>query len=190
MDGSQSLVPAEIRRRRFTAADVKAMLEAGVIKDGEKVELIRGELFERSPQGPLHWDITYALSKWFRFNLPRDFDIASQGPFRLGQDDEPEPEFFIFRGVANVNDVRGSDAEVVIEVTFSSLRIDLDVKSIVYAEHGVREYWVVDVEGKRTHVHVLGQDGRYGAPHEVPFDAPLTAPGGGQLVIADLAPKT
>jgi Uma2 family endonuclease len=165
------------------------MLDAGVLRDGEKVELIEGELVEMSPQGPLHWDVTHALSRWFRFNLPRELDFASQGPFRLGEFDEPEPEFFIFRDAPSVNDVRGPDALLVIEVSFTSLSFDLNVKSAVYARHGVREYWVVDVEGQRTLVHTLGADGAYAAPNEVPFVAPLAAPGGAQLTIADLAPK-
>lgn len=189
MDGSQALVPADIRRRRFTAADVQAMLEAGVIKDGEKIELVWGELVEMAPQGPLHWDMTSALSHWFRVNLPLNLRIASQGPLRLSEDDEPEPEFFIYPERMRVNEVRGDDVLLVVEVAFSSLNYDLKVKSVVYAEHRVREYWVVDVEGKRTLVHTLGADGAYGAPREVAFDAALEAPGGAQLVIADLAPK-
>ena len=60
MDGSQSTPPAEIRRRRFSASDVQAMLKAGVLKDGERVELLWGELVEMSPQGPLHWDVPAA----------------------------------------------------------------------------------------------------------------------------------
>ena len=190
MDGSQSLLPAEIRRRRFTAADVQAMLDAGVLRDGEKVELIRGELVEMSPQGPLHWDVTYALSRWFRKNLPDEFGIASQGPLRLGEYDEPEPEFFIFPDGLRVNDVRGTDVLLLIEVAYSSLALDLGVKAALYAGHGVREYWVVDVEGQRTFVHTLGGDGAYAAPRDVPFTSPLAAPGATALVIAALAPKS
>lgn len=189
MDGSQSLLPAETRRRRFTAVDVQAMLDAGVIKDGEKVELVWGELVEMSPQGPLHADMTHLLSKWLRRNLPPHLDYATQGPFRLGEHDEPEPEFFIFPEGPSVNAVRGPDVLLVIEVAVSSLAFDLRVKSAVYAEHGVREYWVVDVEGRRTLVHTLGADGAYAAPREIAFDAPLTAPGGAQLLIAGLAPR-
>jgi Uma2 family endonuclease len=189
MDGSQPL-PAEVRRRRFTASDVQAMLDAGVLRDGEKVELIGGELVEMSPQGPLHWDVTYAISRWFRKNLPDTFGVASQGPLRLGEYDEPEPEFFIFPDGLRVNDVRGPDVLLVIEVAFSSLSLDLGVKAALYAMHGVREYWVVDVEGQRTFVHVLGGDGAYAAPRDVAFTSSLAAPGGAALVIASLAPKS
>lgn len=165
------------------------MLEAGVIRDGEKVELIGGELVEMSPQGPLHWDITYAISRWFRKRLPEDFAVASQGPLRLSDYHEPEPEFFVFPDRIRVNDVRGPDCLLVIEVAYSSLDFDLKIKAPIYAEHGVREYWVVDVEGRRTLVHRLGNDRAYDEPQTVAFDAPLGVPGGLSLVIADLAPR-
>lgn len=188
MDGSHPSLPVDYRRRRFTASDVQTMLDTGVLKDGEKIEFLRGELVEMSPQGPLHADMTQLLLKWIRLHLPRDLDFASQSPLRLGESDEPEPEFFIYPDGLRVNAVRGPDVVLVIEVAFSSLSFDLNVKSALYAEHGVREYWVVDVEGRRTLVHALGADGAYGSPREVPFAAALTAPGGAALVIADLAP--
>jgi Uma2 family endonuclease len=190
MDGSQSTQPPDIRRRRFSASDVQAMLEAGVIKDGEKVELIGGELVEMSPQGPLHWDVTHVLVRWFHRNLPEDLAVASQGPFRLSKFHEPEPEVFVFQDHIGVNDVRGPDALLVVEIAHSSLGFDLKVKAPIYAEHGVREYWVVDVEHRCTLVHRLGQDGTYAEPTSVAFDAQLSAPGGLALVIADLAPKS
>jgi Uma2 family endonuclease len=190
MDGSQTTPSTDIRRRRFSAADVQAMLQAGVIKDGEKVELIGGELVEMSPQGPLHWDVTHALDKWFRRNLPDSFDYASQGPLRLSEYHEPEPELFVFREGIRVNDVRGPDLALVIEIAYSSLTFDLKIKAPIYAEHGVREYWVVDVENRRTLIHRLSADGTYDEPQPIAFDAPLSAPGGQSLILADLAPKS
>ncbi len=189
MDGSQSTQPVEVRRRRFSSMDVQAMLEAGVIKDGEKVELIGGELVEMSPQEPLHWDVTYAISRWFRKHLPEDLGVASQGPLRLSDYHEPEPEFFVFPDGIRVNDVRGPDVLLVVGIARSSLDCDLKVKAPIYAEHGVREYWVVDVEARRTLLHRLGKDRAYGEPESVAFDAPLGVPGGLSLVIADLAPR-
>ena len=165
------------------------MLEAGVIKDGEKLELIRGDLVEMSPQGPLHWDVTYAISRWFRKHLPEDLGVASQGPLRLSDYHEPEPEFFVFPDGMRVNDVRGSDVLLVVEIAYSSLDFDLKVKAPIYAEHGVREYWVIDVQGRRTLVHRLDRDRAYGEPQAVVFDAPLEVPGGISLVVADLAPR-
>ena len=189
MDGSQSPIPADIRRRRFTASDVQAMLDAGVLKDGEKVELLGGELVEMSPQGPLHSGMSYLVLRWLRLNLDRSIEFAAHSPLRLSSLNEPEPEFFLFPFGLDVNEVRGPDTILVIEVAHSSLKLDLGVKASIYAQHGVQEYWVIDLEGRKTHVHTLSGDA-YGSPREVAFDAPLDAPGGAPLVIADLAPKT
>jgi len=41
-------------RRRFTVAEVEAMVSAGVMDEDERVELIGGELVPMSPKGNLH----------------------------------------------------------------------------------------------------------------------------------------
>ena len=41
-------------RRRFTVAEVEAMVAAGVMEEDERVELIGGELGPRSPKGIRH----------------------------------------------------------------------------------------------------------------------------------------
>jgi Uma2 family endonuclease len=108
----------------------------------------------------------------------------------LSEYHEPEPELFVFREGIRVNDVRGPDLALVIEIAYSSLTFDLKIKAPIYAEHGVREYWVVDVENRRTLIHRLSADGAYGEPQPIAFDAPLSAPGGQSLILADLAPKS
>jgi Uma2 family endonuclease len=42
---------------------------------------------------------------------------------------------------------------LLIEVADSSLPFDLSIKALLYARAGVRDYWVVDVQGRRIHVH-------------------------------------
>ena len=41
-------------RRRFTVAEVEAMVAAGVMEEDERVELIGGELVPMSPKGIQH----------------------------------------------------------------------------------------------------------------------------------------
>lgn len=182
------VLPLDANRRLFTAREVNAMTSAGIIRDDERVELIGGELIEMSPQGPLHWKHTQKLVAWLFRNLPAHLDGASQGPVRLSNFNQPEPEFFAFPIELDVNDVGGPDTVLVVEVSHSSLRIDLTVKAPLYAAHGVREYWVVDVENRRTLVHRLNAERAYGEPVPVDFSLPITAPGGASLVIASLIP--
>ena len=55
----------------------------------------------------------------------------------------------------------GRDALLVVEVAESSLRYDLQVNLPLYAQAGVPEVWVVDLEGKRVLVHRKPEGGGY-----------------------------
>ena len=54
-----------------------------------------------------------------------------------------------------------SRADLLIEVSDSSLRYDRGPKLRVYAEAEVPEYWVVDVQGRRIEVCRKPKSGRY-----------------------------
>ena len=57
-----SLSAAEgLPRRRFTVAEVEAMVAAGVMEEDERVELIGGELVPMSPKGNHHEVVKTAL---------------------------------------------------------------------------------------------------------------------------------
>ena len=54
-------------RRRFTVAEVEAMVAAGVMEEDERVELIGGELVPMSPKGSRHEVVKIALvDRWYR----------------------------------------------------------------------------------------------------------------------------
>ncbi len=174
------------RRRRFTATEVEAMCDEGFFDEGPRYELLDGELIEMAAQGPLHRTLESKLLNWIARRLPEEIEVAANGPIRLGQYDEPEPDLFLFPARFDVNAVRGADAELVIEVANSSLKRDLGFKADIYARESVRRYWVVDVANKVTWVHSL-EDNRYGKPHAVAFAEPLKVPGiETPLIVADL----
>lgn len=178
-------------RHGFTAAEVEAMTAAGVFGDTLKtLELINGDLVHKVNQGPDHWALAQKMSEWLLRRLPTSISLAPNGPLRLGAHDEPEPDFFLFPADVDVNAVRGPQTLLVTEIAVSSLSYDLDEKAALYARYGVRRYWVVDIPGRVTHVHELGEDGRYGDPKRVAFAAPLHAPGvaGAPLILETLAP--
>ena len=51
-------------------------------------------------------------------------------------------------------------AALAIEVSWSSLRRDLNRKAALYAEAGIGEYWVFDLHARRVVVHRAPRDGR------------------------------
>jgi len=52
--------------------------------------------------------------------------------------------------------VRGRDVLLLIEIADTSLHYDLGEKAALYRQHGVRDYWVIDLVSRQTHVHRLG----------------------------------
>lgn len=48
-----------------------------------------------------------------------------------------------------------------IEISDTTQRYDMGRKAAIYRDHGVREYWVLDVVKRESHVHLLGVDGAW-----------------------------
>ncbi len=176
------LDPASAPRRRFTSAEVERMVQVGILSKDDHVELIRGELIEMGKQGKAHWRAVQALVNWFARRIPADVSMASQGPLRLADGEEPEPDLFLFPTGMDVNDVRGRDVILAVEIADSSFSKDRDIKAPLYAEHSVREYWIVALEQRRTLVFRLAA-GVYGEPAEVAFEAPLAVPGIDEVLV-------
>ena len=53
--------PTEQPRWRITAKAMYGMMDAGILTEGDPVELISGELLLRSPQGPRHVSVVQRL---------------------------------------------------------------------------------------------------------------------------------
>ena len=174
-------------RRRFTSEDVTRMVEMGLIDPSERLELIHGELIDMGREGEAHWNMRQKLISWVFRRLPENIELAPDGPLRLGEHDEPEPDFYLFPASINVNDVRGGDVLLAVEIADSSLAKDRSVKAPLYATHGVREYWIVSLEAWETEVYRLA-DGAYGEPLRVGFGEALSVSGVREsLVVAKIA---
>jgi hypothetical protein len=48
--------------RAFTVEDIRRMVDAGVIREDEKIELIEGDIFMMSPKSMTHENIKNALT--------------------------------------------------------------------------------------------------------------------------------
>jgi hypothetical protein len=69
-------------RRRFTVAEVEAMVEAGIMDEDERVELIGGELVPMSPKRSRHEVVKAALlDRWYRAR-PESCRLVPETTFR------------------------------------------------------------------------------------------------------------
>jgi Uma2 family endonuclease len=168
--------PEAPSRHRFTVDDVFRMQDAGVLGPEHRCELIHGELIDMPSEGDLHsfWKgkLTHSVARLLDPDL---YGIGPDTTFYLDTSEAPEPDLFIVNAGVRPSEARGDTVLLVIEIADTSLAFDLSSKADLYAAYGVREYWVLDVQARRTLVHLLKPGGGYGAPLEAPFDADISA---------------
>ena len=131
-------------RRRFTVAEVEAMVAAGVMDEDERVELIGGEFVPMSPKGSRHEVLKIKLNRLWGRVAPDPFEFAQETTFRLSLDTYLEPDFVVYDRATGLTGIKGDNVLLVVEVADSSRRYDLGRKAKLYASFGVRELWVID----------------------------------------------
>jgi Uma2 family endonuclease len=130
--------------RRFTADEYERMAEAGVFVGQERVELLAGIISEMSPEGRTHVVAIELAREVLSTKIGQRAGMRIRHPLRVADDAVPEPDIAIVEQSdprAYLNE-HPKTALLVIEVSHHSLQRDLDFKSALYAEAGVREYWV------------------------------------------------
>ena len=151
-------------RRLFTRQEYHRMGEVGILKETDRVELIRGEIVEMSPIGRRHHAFVTTLSRLLILALGNRAIVSVQGPIVLAEDTEPEPDLAILRRRLPPYKEREAfreDALLLIEVAESSLAYDRSTKLRLYAEAGIPEYWVVDCLAESVEIHRGPDAGRY-----------------------------
>jgi Uma2 family endonuclease len=142
---------------RFTAIQFDKMIASGVFEQPHesRIELMFGELREMPPPGFLHEDIVDFLTEWSAAVLPK-----KRAKLRVQQTiGIPELASTPVPDIAWVTQQRyqdrrpeAKDVWLVIEVADRSLDYDLEDKSSLYSQAGIKEYWVVNVKMKSVHV--------------------------------------
>ena len=151
----------EIRRQAF-AVPVEAYHR---LTEGMRTELLRGTIIEKMSKSPSHYSAVEDLREILSGQIKPGWMLRQEGPLTFS-DSEPEPDLCIVRGrKADFRRTHPTTAELVIEVAVTSLEIDR-VKALIYAEAGVKEYWIVCPQEKV--VEVYRQPGAQGyAEHSV-----------------------
>ncbi len=130
------------------------MVEAGILGEDDRVELIDGVIVEMSPQGPKHARAIQRLCDPTFASVPKDWVIRCQLPLTLGRDSEPEPDVsIVLRTDAASDRSHPTTAALVFEVAGDSLRKDRLAKAALYAAAGIPEYVIVNVEQDSLEVH-------------------------------------
>ena len=146
----------QLSKRLFTVAEYHRMGEAGIFSEDDRVELIEGEIVEMTPIGSRHQASVDRLSELFFGQLAGQAVLRVQGPIRLGERSEPQPDLTVLRRRADFYAAAHpapQDVLLVVEVAETSAMYDREVKVPLYARAGIPEVWLVDLAGARVEVY-------------------------------------
>jgi Uma2 family endonuclease len=141
LDHLADLSPERVRPLKRT--EYETMVAAGSFED-ERVELLEGMIVEMSPQHPPHASTVQRLDKVLQRALADRSEIRVQLSFAAGEDSMPEPDVAVVPP-GDYDDAHPAAAFLIVEVADSSLRKDRRLKSEIYAQARVPEYWVVNL---------------------------------------------
>ncbi len=127
---------------------------------GRRTELIRGFVIEKMSKSPLHRTIASLLYRLLLAQLPPGYSVWKEEPLTLA-DSEPEPDISVTQGQErDFATAHPSTAELVVEVAVSSPALDREDASL-YAEAGVKEYWIVLGSERQVEVYRRPEHGCY-----------------------------
>jgi Uma2 family endonuclease len=139
---------------KFSVERYQRMIEAGILDDEDKVELLEGYVVLKMPRNPRHdnaidriVDVLYPLR-------PTGWRIRVQCAIRLS-DSQPEPDIAMVRGDLTRFETAhptAADVGLLIESADTSLQRDIADKARIYARAGIPAYWVLNLVDRRVEV--------------------------------------
>lgn len=145
------------------------------LPDGQRAELIDGRLYAMAPPSRIHQELITELVSAIHNHIKKNNGSCKvyPAPFAVNLDAEDknwvEPDISVICNPDKLTD-RGCEGapDLIIEIVSpGSRRMDYLTKHILYANAGVREYWIVDPIKKHTTIYQFEKDD---APFIIAFD--------------------
>jgi Uma2 family endonuclease len=190
--------PSDLQTRRWKRVEYARLIEAGILREDDPVELLDGQLAVREPQHTPHVAATQLVSRALRAAFGPGWDVRVQMPVGLDDESEPEPDIAVVAGSPrDYLDDHPARPALIVEVAHSSLAVDRNVKGPLYARAGVADYWIVNLVDRVLEVYrkpvastSAGYGWTYGSMRRLGPDTavtPLAAPSA-RIAVADLLP--
>lgn len=138
--------------KRFTINEYHRLIELGFLTEGDRIELIRGELVQMTAKGTQHTVCCSILCRQLDRLLGDRAVIRGQDPITLPNQSEPEPDVVIARGTDEdylAHHPYPEDILLVIEISDTTLDYDQTTKLSLYAEAGISNYWIVNLPARQ-----------------------------------------
>jgi len=141
---------------RLTVVQFDKLVDAGVIAEDDRVELIEGLLVTKMGKKRPHVQAgVHGLGLLSRV-VPPTWHVRREDPIVTSAWGKPEPDLAVVRGRAadyDDRDVTATDVALVVEIAESSLSIDRSEMALVYSSSGIPVYWIVNLVDGQVEVY-------------------------------------
>jgi Uma2 family endonuclease len=189
---------ASLPYHHFTVKQYHRMIESGILRPDDHVELLNGWILDRMPHTPPHDGAVTRINRQLVRLLPEQWLLRVQCAITLPAS-EPEPDFVVVRGPEDLYLSRHPgprDIAMLIEVADSTLLHDRRAKGLIYAQARIPRYWIVNLVESKVETYSRPKAGKgpaYRQQHDYGLDesVPLTLGDQliGKLAVRDLLPK-
>jgi Uma2 family endonuclease len=142
--------------RLFTVEEYDRIVEAGILGENDRVELVNGRIVEMIASGSRHAACVIRLNALLSKHVADRAIVLVQNPVRASELSEPEPDLGLLRPRSDYYAAAHpgpGDMFLLIEVAETSLDYDRSVKAALYAAASVPEVWIVDLNLGQIEVH-------------------------------------
>lgn len=149
--------------RRFSVAEYHKMIDVGILKPEDRVELLEGWIVKKVSQKPPHSGCVGRTNRSLARVLPTAWSLRIQCPITLSEN-EPEPDIAIARGAEGTYDghhPKATEIAVLMEVGDSSVLSDRRYKGELYARAKVSEFWLINLVERKIEVYTKPRAGKY-----------------------------
>lgn len=133
---------------KWTIERYHRAIEAGIFDD-QSIELLRGDLIVMPPEREPHAYYNTEAADYIRSLLGKRAKIRDAKPITLPNNSEPAPDVAIVEPLGEIyleHHPYPEDIFWIIEFSNATLSKDLGQKKDIYAEAGIKEYWVVNLK--------------------------------------------
>ena len=183
----------QVKRRPLTVAAWHLLAEAGMFGENDRIELLNGEMIERSPIGSRHAGHVNLLQRILgKALIDPSLMVVVQNPIALGDYSEPQPDISVLRFREDYYaqaHPRPEDVLLLIEVSDSTMEFDREIKLPLYAAALISEVWLLNLQEQQLEIYQAPSGGsytevqRHSASDPVPLEGLISGVTVGELFI-------
>lgn len=158
---------------RWSLDEYYKLSGAGLFQD-RRTELLKGALVIMPLPDEPNNQAVIAIAERLREAFGPGFQVREEKAFVIEPDTDVGPDVTVVRKSELAPGRKPTRAELIVEVSGSTLDYDLGEKAALYASAGVPEYWVVDLNERCIHVHRSPGAGVYASVTQSPAGAQVT----------------